>query len=753
MSSLTTVLDLSFNLIDNLEKLDFFYMPALKVLNVSNNQIQYLDSNAFELNINLEYLDLTYNKLINITGIFPKHLRYLDISFNNFKTLFMCKGFGNMLQLEYLGLDTTQILKSDLEALSHLHLRYVFIVLKRLSEYENGSLLMLNTMKLHLLLPSNNKDPYNVLFDAVNTSKFLELSDIYSWKLPADPHKYISDIAKNSKVTHLTMRNIKLQWEILVYSFQQMWFSSLERLNLYDVTLQGPIKETKFDYTNTSMKAVSVQRVETEVFEFDQGVLYRVFSEMNIENLTINSASMLFMVCPLHFSTLQNIDFSKNALTDDLFQDCSTLNKLKILELRQNKLGKLSKVSSMTQNMPSLEYLDVSHNLLQYNEEACHWSQSIVKLNLASNTLTTSVFNCLPMNIKTLILKNNEITHLPKELIHIVGLEELNLAYNRLADLPDCTNLSRLILLSVDNNQILYPSPESVKSCQSVEHINAGDNPFQCNCEIKSFIREEENSPGKMIGWPDAYICKYPDNVKGTKLKDFYLPEIYCNIFILIPVIILPTIFVLALMFGLCKYFDIPWFLKMIWQWTRTKHRIIRKRKDYQVLQKDLVFHAFVSYSEHDSSWVKNIFLPNIEKGDDCIRICQHERNFVPGKSIIENIIHCIDKSYKSIFILSPHFVQSEWCHYELYFAHHKLYTESTDNLILVLLEPIPQYIIPSKYFKLKALMAQRTYLEWPKEKSKHGLFWANLRAAIHINLSLSDPESHSTCSVSSITS
>jgi hypothetical protein len=31
--------------------------------------------------------------------------------------------------------------------------------------------------------------------------------------------------------------------------------------------------------------------------------------------------------------------------------------------------------------------------------------------------------------------------------------------------------------------------------------------------------------------------------------------------------------------------------------------------------------------------------------------------------------------------------------------------------------------------------MARRTYLEWPKEKSKHGLFWANLRAAINVKL------------------
>ncbi|XP_010177220.1 PREDICTED: toll-like receptor 6 [Mesitornis unicolor] len=153
----------------------------------------------------------------------------------------------------------------------------------------------------------------------------------------------------------------------------------------------------------------------------------------------------------------------------------------------------------------------------------------------------------------------------------------------------------------------------------------------------------------------------------------------------------------------------------------------------------ELQFHAFISYSERDSLWVKNELIPNLEKGEGCVRLCQHERNFIPGKSIVENIINCIEKSYKSIFVLSPNFVQSEWCHYELYFAHHKLFSENSNSLILILLEPIPQYVIPARYHKLKALMAKRTFLEWPKERSKHPLFWANLRAAISINLPMGD--------------
>ncbi|KAL8207506.1 UNVERIFIED_CONTAM: hypothetical protein K2H54_057181 [Gekko kuhli] len=188
-----------------------------------------------------------------------------------------------------------------------------------------------------------------------------------------------------------------------------------------------------------------------------------------------------------------------------------------------------------------------------------------------------------------------------------------------------------------------------------------------------------------------------------------------------------------AIISFLCIYLDIPWYLKMMWQWTQVKHRIWKNNPE-DVLD-NLEFHAFVSYSERDSDWVKNVLIPNLEKEDGSIQICQHERNFIAGKSIVENIIDSIEKSYRSIFVLSPNFVQSEWCHYELYFAHHKLFQERNNSLILLLLEPIPPYIIPAKYYKLKALMAKRTYLEWPKEKGKQGLFWANLRATICVRL------------------
>ncbi|XP_027528936.1 toll-like receptor 6, partial [Neopelma chrysocephalum] len=388
----------------------------------------------------------------------------------------------------------------------------------------------------------------------------------------------------------------------------------------------------------------------------------------------------------------------------------------------------------MTSRMKSLKYLDMSNNLLRHDgaDVQCQWAASLTELDLSSNQLADAVFECLPVNIKKLDLQNNQISSVPKGLADLKSLEELNLASNRLADLPECSGFTSLQFLNIEMNLILTPSADFFQSCPRVKELQAGNNPFKCSCELQDFIRVERQSGGKLFGWPSAYVCEYPEGLQGTELKDFHLSELACNTTLLLVTALLLTLVLVAVVAFLCIYLDVPWYVRMTWQWTQTKRRAWHNHPKEQ--ETALQFHAFISYSEHDALWVKNELIPNLEKGEGCIQLCQHERNFIPGKSIVENIINCIEKSYKSIFVLSPNFVQSEWCHYELYFAHHKLFSENSNSLILILLEPIPPYVIPARYHKLKALMAKRTYLEWPKERSKHALFWANLRAAININ-------------------
>lgn len=567
-----------------------------------------------------------------------------------------------------------------------------------------------------------------------NTTESLSLSEIINdnvKKLVA----LLSNFRPGSRLQNLTLTNVTVDWNALIETFQTVWHSSIEYFNVNGVRQLSHIKSYDFDYSGTSMKAVTMKKVVITDLYFSQNDLYKIFADMNIAALTITESEMIHMLCPSSDSPFRYLNFLNNDLTDLLFQKCDKLIKLETLILQRNKFESLSKVSFMTSRMKSLKYLDISSNLLSHDgaDVQCQWAESLTELDLSSNQLMDAVFECLPVNIKKLNLQNNHITSVPKGMAELKSLKELNLAMNRLADLPGCSGFSSLEFLNVEMNLILAPSADFFQSCPQVRELQAGRNPFKCSCELQDFIRLERQSGGKLFGWPAAYVCEYPEDLQGMQLKDFHLTELACNTVLLLVTALLLTLVLVAVVAFLCIYLDVPWYVRMTWQWTQTKRRAWHSHPEEQ--ETVLQFHAFISYSERDSLWVKNELIPNLEKGEGCVQLCQHERNFIPGKSIVENIINCIEKSYKSIFVLSPNFVQSEWCHYELYFAHHKLFSENSNSLILILLEPIPPYIIPARYHKLKALMAKRTYLEWPKERSKHPLFWANLRAAISINL------------------
>ncbi|KAF1656914.1 Toll-like receptor 1, partial [Aptenodytes patagonicus] len=592
---------------------------------------------------------------------------------------------------------------------------------------------------LPLLYTNSHQSKAN--FDWVviqNTTESLSLSEITNdnvKKLVA----LLSNFRQGSRLQNLTLTNMSVDWNALTEVFQTVWHSSIEYFNISSLTQLSDIKSCDFDYSGTSMKALTIKKVLITDLYFSQDDLYKIFADMNIAALTIAESEMLHMLCPLSNSPFKYLNFSKNDLTDLLFQNCDKLIQLETLILQKNKFESLSKVSFMTSRMKLLKYLDMSNNLLSHDaaDVQCRWAESLTELDLSSNQLTDSVFECLPVNIKKLNLQNNQITSVAKGMAELKSLEELNLASNRLADLPGCSGFMSLEFLNTEMNLILTPSADFFQSCPRVKELQAGHNPFKCSCELQDFIRLARQSGGKLFEWPAAYVCEYPEDLRGTQLKDFHLTELACNTTLLLVTALLLTLVLVAVVAFLCIYLDVPWYVQMTWQWTQTKRRAWHNHPEEQ--ETVLQFHAFISYSEHDSLWVKNELIPNLEKGEGCVQLCQHERNFIPGKSIVENIINCIEKSYKSIFVLSPNFVQSEWCHYELYFAHHKLFSENSNSLILILLEPIPPHIVPARYHKLKALMAKRTYLEWPKERSKRALFWANLRAAISINLPMAD--------------
>ncbi|XP_066280339.1 toll-like receptor 2 [Branchiostoma lanceolatum] len=94
----------------------------------------------------------------------------------------------------------------------------------------------------------------------------------------------------------------------------------------------------------------------------------------------------------------------------------------------------------------------------------------------------------------------------------------------------------------------------------------------------------------------------------------------------------------------------------------------------------------FVSHSSKDADWVDFALLPALE-ADLRFKGCVADRDFVPGKRVIDNIIYSIENSYKTLLILTPNFVTSEWCKDETQQALMESLKSKTGRVIPIMLD------------------------------------------------------------------
>ncbi|XP_063416711.1 toll-like receptor 4 [Mytilus trossulus] len=120
--------------------------------------------------------------------------------------------------------------------------------------------------------------------------------------------------------------------------------------------------------------------------------------------------------------------------------------------------------------------------------------------------------------------------------------------------------------------------------------------------------------------------------------------------------------------------------------------RIFRKNKKTDSFEVQSTFHsaesiydAFISYSSMDEHWIYNTLVHNLESHIPGIRLCLHQRDFVPGATIAENIIRSIDESTHTLVVLTENFTKSEWCQMEFQKAFHQTLKHRKHLIVIVL--------------------------------------------------------------------
>ncbi|KAM7168635.1 toll-like receptor 2 isoform 2-T3 [Macrochelys suwanniensis] len=726
-----TGLNLSYNSIKYVRETDLMLGMNLRVLLLQSNQIWTIDKESFIFLGKLEHLDLSNNKLTHLSPIWFRHLfslQHLNIRGNLYTTLGENPLFSNLKNLRYLHLGNNNsfsaIRKQDFDGITVLE--QFEIDGQRLRQYESGSLTTVNSIN-HIIININDVQVLSAMVeDFIHSVICLELRHIAfntaneSSLLEPMSHSVMEKfVLKNVLVTDAS---IDKMLNIFVHAEQ------LLELELDNCILKGtghwqePIKIK----TKSPLEVVTIHRLTIDKFYLFSDLRSLKNLIGNITKITVVNTKVFLVPCSIsrHFNSLLYLDLSENLLADPSLKHSSCTGAWPLLQtfnLSQNSLGDLEMTGQSLSHLHHLTHLDISQNNFGEIPESCQWPENLKYLNI-SGTQIPKVTTCIPQTLEVLDVSSNNLNDFR---LKLPRLKELYIAKNKLKTLPDAPFIPNLVALRISRNKLTSFSKEELGSFRKMETLDAGDNNFICSCEFLSFIQYQEGIADVLANWPENYICDSPSSVRGQQVKAARLSLFECHRTLTVSLICILVVLVILLIVILGYKLHVIWYMKMTWAWLQAK------RKPKKPHNQDFCYDAFVSYSERDSEWVENLMVQELENAIPPFKLCLHKRDFVPGKWIVDNIIDSIERSHKTLFVLSEHFVQSEWCKYELEFSHFRLFDENNDSAILILLEPIQEKTIPKRFCKLRKIMNTKTYLEWPLDENQQQIFWFNLKTAL----------------------
>ncbi|XP_042326142.1 LOW QUALITY PROTEIN: toll-like receptor 2 type-2 [Sceloporus undulatus] len=721
-------LDLAFNRIEQVRKADLKFAVNLQILLLQSNLIQTIEEDAFHTLARLEHLDLSKNKLTRLSPSWfgsLSSLQKLNIKGNYYSELGVTPLFSGLKGLRFLYLGNvahfSTLRRQDLEGISTLE--ELEIEGLNLNQYEPGSLQSIELINHLILNDPSVTSLLLLLHDTRNSVVFLELQNVQNLTF------FLSLDHEVAMVTQkFVFRNIAFTDSSIAHLLRFLArMGHLREIQLLDSKLQGTGHFGNIQNLSSSVHAITIKNISVNAFYAFSDLSSVMYLLENITSLTVENANVYLVPCLIgkHFSSLQYLDLTDNLLIDPALDHSlcqGAWPKLQTLNVSQNSLKQLEVVSRSAARMVNLCNLDISQNNFETMPDICEWPKNLKYLNI-SGSKVNKLTECIPQSLEVLDVSNNNLQDFRLSLPH---LQELYLQNNKLIALPLAIFIPSIRILNIRGNKVFGFSEQELENFANLQTLDAGSNSFQCTCEFLSFMQSQPEKSDIFVEWPNNYICDAPDYVRGKEVGVAQLHLTDCHLVLVISLICCLMIVTILMVAVLCYRFHAIWYMKMIWAWLQAKH------KPQRAPSKDTDYDAFVSYSEQDSEWVENVMVSKLEQAHPPFKLCLHKRDFMPGKWIVDNIIDSIERSSKTLFVLSQHFVQSEWCKYELDFSHFRLFDENNDSAILILLEPIPAETVPKRFCHLeRKLMNTKTYLEWPRDEDQQPIFWFNLKTAI----------------------
>ena len=414
-----------------------------------------------------------------------------------------------------------------------------------------------------------------------------------------------------------------------------------------------------------------------------------------------------------HEVAISHLDLQENHLqcVNSTFFAKYDWSALNILKLSSNRLASDDNdICGNNQSTHHMDFLKLLWNLTDF-----YLDRNFVENDLPSDMLLNQT------KLQSLHLSHMALTNLTLKIHHLKNLNFLDLSDNKIR----CLYSSRLW----DINTIIGYTPGRRNPSRTFE-INLSHNDLRCSCSCLEFYQWMKNVR-HYVTFTDlkSYQCTF-DNGQKKVLSDFNsianILHSECVSTDWSSLIRTTTIVIIVYMFIrlATASFRFRHSLRYIW----LKHRMHREYLERQILDPNYSLDAFISSGRSGPIRVKRNFLPKLENQQTGLKFCIAQRDFIVGATIIDNIVRCINKSRKVVYVISQNFLNSGWCKEELLIGHHESLSRDKNILICIFMPDIIQNQLSDRF---RFILNHVTCIKWPLDTDAQQVFWIMLERAL----------------------
>lgn len=439
------------------------------------------------------------------------------------------------------------------------------------------------------------------------------------------------------------------------------------------------------------LKQLDLQRNDFSVFLSDQfsaarfpSLVQLFVSSMKTQNSGIQKHAFRNGRLEILALMFNYVEFSSPRVDVDSFAGCPRMHTLQVSHNYFNRLSE-SKFTRLFSNLAGLQHLYIGNGNIQ--------------------RVTAGMFAGFK-SLRKLVLYQNQISGLPDAFVdRLANLTELDVSSNGISAVQEST---------------FSPSTR-----QRLRHLDLSGNPFACSCDLVWF-RGWLVSDGRLFNrsWSN-YTCK---DRPRTTVASFRLSQQACLLSHEANVLIVFSVsFLLLAMTLACSLYRYRWHIRLL------LHEAFRGRgggdsRLRRLLAGNFEYDVFVSYASEDLPWVQQHLLPQLEgEGGWGLRLCLHQRDFIVGKNIADNISDSVEGSKKVLMVFSEHFCRRQWCQFELQFClRHVL--DFDDALVVTCVGDVESRDLTTVMW---AVLKTTTYIQWEEHPDAVHSFWGRLRVAL----------------------